>query len=382
MRHSVLLSTIASAALLTACAKTETTPEPIRAVRTMTVSTDSAAGVFEYAAEVRARTESRLGFRVGGKLIRRNVDAGAVVKAGQVLAQLDPQDLRLGQDAARAALVAAQVNFDQINADFKRYKDLRDQGFISSADLERRETALKSAKAQLDQAKAQSSVQGNQTAYAALVTDVNGVITGVEAEPGAVVAAGTPVLRLAQDGPRDVVFSVPEDKVGLVKAMAAQPGRFKVRLWGNAQAMPATIREIGAAADPVTRTFTVKADLGAEASSSVRLGQTATMLVELPKTVGINKLPLSALKEEQGHTIVWMVDKTSMTVRPQPVQLAGADGNEAIITGGLTPGQIIVTAGVHVLNPGQKVKFYVDPNVAAAAAAAAASANATAVTIK
>jgi multidrug efflux system membrane fusion protein len=382
MRHSVLLSTIASAALLTACAKTETTPEPIRAVRTMTVSTDSAAGVFEYAAEVRARTESRLGFRVGGKLIRRNVDAGAVVKAGQVLAQLDPQDLRLGQDAARAALVAAQVNFDQINADFKRYKDLRDQGFISSADLERRETALKSAKAQLDQAKAQSSVQGNQTAYAALVTDVNGVITGVEAEPGAVVAAGTPVLRLAQDGPRDVVFSVPEDKVGLVKAMAAQPGRFKVRLWGNAQAMPATIREIGAAADPVTRTFTVKADLGAEASSSVRLGQTATMLVELPKTVGINKLPLSALKEEQGHTIVWMVDKTSMTVRPQPVQLAGADGNEAIITGGLTPGQIIVTAGVHVLNPGQKVKFYVDPNVAAAAAAATASAKATAVTIK
>ena len=383
MRHLVLLSSLASAAILAACAKTEPAPEPIRAVRTVTVSADSAGGVYEYAAEVRARTESRLGFRVGGKLIRRNVDAGAVVKAGQVLAQLDPQDLRLGQDAARAALVAAQANYDLTAADFKRYKDLRDQGFISSAELERRDTALKSAKAQLDQAKAQSSVQGNQTAYSTLVADASGVITGVDAEPGMVVAAGAPVVRLAQDGPRDIVFSVPEDKVSLVKALAGQPGRFKVRLWGaGEQAMPATIREIGAAADPVTRTFTVKADIGADGSKNVRLGQTATMLVEMPKTVGVNKLPMSALKEEQGHTIVWVVDKNTMTVKPQTVQVAGADGNEAVIAGGLTPGQIIVTAGVHVLNPGQKVKFYADPAVASAKAAAAAAANATAVNVK
>lgn len=383
MRHHVLLSTLAAAVVLAACSKTEPAPEPIRAVRTMTVSADAAGGVYEYAAEVRARTESRLGFRVGGKLIRRDVDAGATVKAGQVLAQLDPQDLRLGQDSARAALVAAQANFDLTAADFKRYKDLRDQGFISSAELERRDTALKSAQAQLDQAKAQSSVQGHQTAYAALVADASGVITGVDAEPGMVVGAGTPVVRLAHDGPRDVVFSVPEDKVGLVKALAGQPGRFKVRLWGNtAETLPATIREIGAAADPVTRTFTVKADLGAEASKNVRLGQTATMLVEMPKTVGVNKLPLSALKEEQGHSIVWVVDKTSMTVKPQQVQVAGADGNEAVIAGGLAPGQIVVTAGVHVLNPGQKVKFYVDPAVAAAKAATTAAANATAVSVK
>jgi len=383
MRH-FLLSTLAAATLvLAACAKTEPAPEPIRAVRTITVSSDAAGGVQEYAAEVKARTESRLGFRVGGKLVRRNVDAGSTVTAGQVLAQLDPQDLRLGQDAARAALVAAQANYDQTLADFKRYKDLRDQEFISSAELERRDTALKAAKAQLDQAKAQASVQGNQAAYAALVADASGVITGVDAEPGMVVGAGTPVLRLAHDGPRDVVFSVPEDKVTLIKAVAGQPGRFKVRLWGaNGEPMVATIREIAAAADPVTRTFAVKADIGAEASKSVRLGQTATMLVEMPKTVGINKLPLSALKEEQGRTIVWVVDKQSMTVKPQPVMVAGADGNDAVIAGGLNPGQIVVTAGVHVLNPGQKVKFYADPAVAAAAATAAVAAAATPVTVK
>ena len=382
MRH-FLLPTLASAALLAACAKNEPAPEPIRAVRTVTVSADAAGGVQEYAAEVKARTESRLGFRVGGKLVRRNVDAGSTVKAGQVLAQLDPQDLRLGQDAARAALVAAQANYDQTLADFKRYKDLRDQEFISSAELERRDTALKAARAQLDQAKAQASVQGNQAAYAALVADASGVVTGVDAEPGMVVGAGTPVLRLAHDGPRDVVFSVPEDKVTLIKAVAGQPGRFKVRLWGaTGEPMNATIREIAAAADPVTRTFTVKADIGAEASKNVRLGQTATMLVEMPKTVGISKLPLSALKEEQGHTIVWLVDKQSMTVKPQPVMVAGADGNDAVIAGGLNPGQIVVTAGVHVLNPGQKVKFYADPAVAAAATTAAMAAAATPVTVK
>lgn len=371
----LLIPSLAVVALLAACAKTEPVPDPIRAVRTITVSADAAGGVREYAAEVRARTESRLGFRVGGKLVRRNVDAGSTVKAGQVLAQLDPQDLRLGQDAARAALVAAQANHDQTQADYQRYKDLRDQGFISSAELERRDTALKAARAQLDQARAQASVQGNQAAYAALLADASGVVTAVDAEPGMVVSAGAPVLRLAHDGPRDVVFSVPEDQVSLIKAMAAQPGRFKVRLWGAAgEPLPAQIREIAAAADPVTRTFIVKADIGGAASKDVRLGQTATMVVEMPKAVGINKLPLSALKEEQGRTIVWVVDAPSMTVKPQPVQIAGADGNDAVVTAGLAPGQMVVTAGVHVLSPGQKVKLYVDPTVAAAATTAMATA--------
>lgn len=365
--NAQLLLTLSAALVLTACARVEPAPDPVRAVRTTTVAPQSAGGSWEYAAEVRARTESRLGFRVGGKIVRRNADLGDTVKAGQVLASLDAQDLRLGQDAARAALVAAQANFDQTAADLKRFRELRDQGFISSAELERRDTALKAAQAQLDQARAQSSVQGNQAGYATLVADASGVITGVDAEPGMVVAAGTPVVRLAHDGPRDVVFSVPEDKAELVRALAGQPGRFKVRLWGAAgDTLPATIREIAAAADPVTRTFLVKADVG---KAPVRLGQTATVVVEAPAVAAVTKLPLSALKEEQGRSVVWVVDKSSMTVQTQPVQIAGADGNEAVVTSGVQPGQVVVTAGVHVLTPGQKVKFYVEPGARATAAA-------------
>jgi len=373
MRHALIVA-LASLTVLAACSKTETAPDPVRAVRTTTISPQTAGGAYEYAGEVKSRTESRLSFRVGGKMLRRSVDLGDVVKAGQVLAQLDPQDLRLGQDAARATVAAAQASYDQNAADFKRYKDLHDQGFIGPAELDRRDAALKTARAQLDQAKAQSNVQGNQAGYAALLADASGVITGVDIEPGMVVTAGTPVLRLAHDGPRDVVFSVPEDKVGLVKALAAQPGRFKVRLWGaDAQLLPASIREISAAADSVTRTFLIKADIGSTAANGVRLGQTATVLMELPQTAGVTKLPLSALREEQGKSTVWLVDRDSMTVKSQPVTLAGADGNDAVITAGLAPGQVVVTAGVHVLNPGQKVKFYVDPGVPASTAASRAS---------
>ena len=371
MRHLLLIGPV-SLALLAACSKPEPAADPIRAVRTVSIATQSAGGVQEYAAEVRARTESRLSFRVGGKMLRRAVDLGDTVRAGQVLAQLDAQDLRLGQDAAQATVAVAKANLDQAAADFKRYKDLRDQGFISSADLERRETTVKSAQAQFEQARAQANVQGNQAGYASLVADASGVVTGVDVEPGMVVSAGTPVLRLAHDGPRDVVFAVPEDKVGLIKTLSAQPGRFKVRLWGAAAApLSATIREISAAADPVTRTFLVKADVGTGTATGVRLGQTATVLVELPQTVGVTKLPLSALREEQGRTTVWLVDRNAMTVKAQTVELAGAEGNDAVITAGLSPGMVVVTAGVHALTPGQKVKFYVDPGAPPKSAASA-----------
>ena len=361
------LSLVVIAGLLAACSQHEPAPEPIRAVRTMTVSSDSAGGVSEYAADVRARTESRLGFRVGGKLVRRNVDLGDTVKAGQALAQLDPQDLKLGQDAARAALTSARANHDQIAADYKRFKDLRDQGFISAAELERRDTALTAAKAQLDQARAQAGVQGNQTAYATLVADAPGVITGVDADQGTVVGAGTPVLRLAHDGPRDAVFAVPEDQIGALRALAGVPRALKVRIWGQGgEPLPATVREVAAAADPVTRTFLVKADIG---KAAVRLGQTAAVMIEQPRTVGVAKLPLSAVMEVQGRTSVWLVDKATMTVKPQAIQVAGADGNSVLVSGGLQPGQTVVTAGVHVLTSGQKVKLYVDPRGGTAVAA-------------
>lgn len=371
---ALFFAAAASLVWLTACTGKQAAPEPVRAVRTVTVQSQTVGGAREYAGEIRARTESTLGFRVAGKMLRRLVDVGDTVQAGQTLAQIDPRDLALAQDAARAQLNAAEARYNQATADLRRFKELRDQGFIGAAEFDRRSTESTSARAQRDQARAQAKAQVNQAAYAALIADANGVVTQVDAEPGAVLAAGTPVLRVARDGPRDVVFSVPEDQVDQLKAQAAQPAAFKVRLWGVGGAQrDARVREIAASADPATRTFLVKADLldagaGAGAVSAnrsvVRLGQTATVTMQLPPSDGMTKLPLSALKEDGGRTVVWLVEPTTMTVRTQAVQLGAADGNEAVITGGLKPGAVVVSAGVHVLSAGQKVTFYRDPSAA------------------
>lgn len=365
-----LIRVMAMAMALTACSKPATAPEPVRAVRTLSVVAGQAGVAVDYAAEVRARVETRLAFRVGGKMVSRAVGLGDTVKAGQVLAHLDPQDLRLGRDAARASVQAARINHAQAQADFKRFKDLRDQGFISAAELERRDTSLKAAQAQLEQAQALAGVQANQARYSTLVADANGVVTAVEAEPGTVLLAGATVLRVAQAGSRDVVFSVPEDQVEGLRALQDRLGALQVRLWGAGGAvLPAAVREVAAAADPVTRTFVVKADIG---QAAVRLGQTATATVSLPPVAGVIKLPLAAVFEQQGTSHVWLLDKASMTVRAQPIQVAGADGNQVVVAGGLAPGQQVVSAGVHVLTSGQKVTLYGAAPVLAAAAASVA----------
>lgn len=363
---------VALAAAVAGCSRQEPAPDPIRAVRTTVVGSAEARNSNDYAAEVRSRTESRLGFRVGGKLVSRPADLGDAVKAGQVLATLDAQDLRLGEASAQAALAGAQSTYKVAEADFKRFQELRTQGFISEAELQRRQAELDAARSQYQQARAQSQVQGNQAAYAKLTATAAGVITAVEAEPGAVVAAGTPIVRLAHDGPRDVVFNVPEDRLPQIRALAGNPGALKVALWGAAGApLPATVREVAAAADPTTRTFLVKADIG---RADARLGQTATVTIENAAVSGVAKLPLSAVMGKGGQSSVWIVDAATMTVKPQPVQVAGAQGNDVVIAAGLSPGQRVVTAGAHVLTPGQKVKLFDEAAVRAAASPPASAA--------
>lgn len=362
------LSALAVAAILAACGKAEAPPEPVRAVKVMTVGASSLQSGAEFSGEVRPRVESRLGFRVAGKITRRQAELGQQVKAGTVLAQLDAQDYRLAAEAARAQVAAATTNRDLAAADFKRYVTLREQNFISGAELERRETTLKAAQAQLEQAQAQLASQGNQAGYTTLVADVSGVITAIEAEPGQVVSAGTPVVRIAHDGPRDVVFSVPEDKVGALK-----PGSdVVVRLWAGNGTLEGKIREVGASADPVTRTYAVKVSLPPDAQPP--LGATVTVLPQALSHAGAQaiKLPTSALRQEGKGTAVWVLDRGSMTVKSQPVQVATADGNEAVIAAGLQPGMVVVSAGVHVLAPGQKVTVWQERASAAPAVAAPA----------
>ena len=343
--------------LLVGCSRPAPPPEPVRAVKLVTVGEAPLQTHLEYAGEVRARVESRLGFRVAGKIVQRQAELGQRVQAGQVLAQLDPRDYALAAQAARAQVAAAATQRDLAAADFERFSKLRAQNFISGAELDRREAALKGAQATLDQARAQLAAQGNQEEYTRLAADAAGVVTGIDAEPGQVVAAGTPVVRIARDGPRDAVFSVPEDKVGQLRP--GQPVR--VRAWSQGTEMPGEVREVAASADPVTRTFQVK--VAVQGGGVPPLGATVYVAPQALAREGVQaiKLPTSALRQEGGQTAVWVFEPAGEgggTVRSQPVQIATADGNEAVVAAGLAPGMRVVATGVHVLAPGQKVTVY------------------------
>ena len=357
MKNTTLVL-LACAAFIGACSRPEPAPEPVRAVKVLTVAVGTFDSGYEYSGEVKAQTETRLSFRVGGKIMKRQAELGQRVKAGQVLAQIDPQDYQLAQDVARAQVNAAATNRDLAAADFKRFAALKDQNFISGAELERRESQLKAAQAQYEQARSQLAVQGNQASYAVLTASAAGVITAVEAEPGQVVAAGTPVVRIALDGVRDVVFSVPEDRVA-----AFRPGMsVNIRGWAQSALLPASVREVSASADPITRTFPVKVALGTQAPAPP-LGATVYVLPidassERAQNQQVIKLPTSALRQQGKSSAVWVLDKASMTVKSQEVQIATADGNEAVISAGLQPGMQVVSAGVHVLTAGQKVSIY------------------------
>lgn len=341
-------------ALLVGCAKQEATPEPVRAVKLLTVGAQNLEFEREFPGEVRARIEARLGFRVAGKLLARSVEPGQKVAPGQVLAQLDPTDYQLAVQAAQAQNQAARTQRDLAAADLKRYADLKAQGFISGAELERREATLRSAQAALDQVQAQSAGQANQQAYTTLRADRSGVVVAVEAEPGQVLSAGTPVVRVAYDGPRDVVVSVPEQQ--LMELRVGQ--KALVRQWAGGAARGAVVREVAASADPVTRTFGVKLAVDG-GGQDLPLGSTAYITwAKNNATPTPIKLPTSALWAKGQDSHVWVFDSASNTVKARPVVVATADGNQAVIAGGIQVGEKVVAAGVHVLAEGQKVNVY------------------------
>lgn len=336
-------------ALLAGCSRSAAPPEDVRPVRALTLAAGSVGSSAEFSGDVRPRYESQLGFRVGGKISGRKVDVGSVVKRGQVLMQLDPQDLRLGQDQAQASLRAAQTNYELARAELKRYQDLRTQNFVSQAVLDQKVAAAHSAQASVEAARAASHEQANQTGYANLVSDADGVVTAINAEVGQVVQAGAPVARVARTDEKEVVIGVPEDQVEALRHVDDA----RVRLWADPdRAIAGKIREVSPMADPATRTYTVKVSIPPR--DDVRLGMTAVVQLAHTGADPAIRVPLSALYHDKGRTSVWVIENGA--VRPVPVQVGGVAGNDVLLAGGVRPGQAVVTAGVNLLKPGQKVK--------------------------
>lgn len=348
---SIAVLAMSSVVLLAGCSKPVEKTEEIRPVRAIRLAADNVDVVAEFSGDVRARVESRLGFRVGGKIVARRVDVGAVVKRGQVLMQLDPQDLQLAQAQANAGLKAAESNRDLARAEMRRYQELREKNFVSQAVLDGKETTFKAAQASYEQALAAFRNQSNQAGYTTLVADADGVVTGVDAEVGQVVTAGTPVVRVAQAGEKEIVIGIPEGKVDTLRRISD----VRVRTWVRPdESFPGKIRELSPVADPATRTYTAKISIP-NAPEGVKLGMTAYVAFAVKTPDAMIRLPLTALLQQKSATSVWLVENGA--VKPVPVQIAGMAGNDILVAGGVSPGQTVVTAGVNLLKPGQKVKI-------------------------
>lgn len=361
-----LLAAAAFVALLAGCSKPAAPTEDVRPVRTLTVEPRSTSAVAEFAGEVRPRVETRAGFQVGGRMTQRLVEVGQAVKQGQPLATIDPQDYRLAAEASEAARTSAQVDRDQQRADYQRFQDLRAKGFISQAELDRRKASLDAAEARYAQTAANARATGNQAAYAVLRAPHDAVVTAIDAEVGQVVGAGQSVIRLARTGEKEVAIGIPEQQLAVLKSASD----ISVRLWAGGPPIQGRLRELSPVADPATRTFPARITL-VEAPSNVALGMTASVAFAIPLAQPVIALPLQALLVEGGTTHAWRYDPPSGTVTRTRISVGNVAGNEVVVTEGLKAGDIVVTAGAHQLQEGQKVRLLSDVNGVAPAAGTA-----------
>ncbi len=367
--RGIAMTMVAAALLsLNACSKPDAGAPAPRPALAYKIAAGAGAETELYAGEIRARHEVDHAFRVGGKISQRLVDAGATVKKGQPLARLDPQDVRLSADAARAQVAAQQAEADYADSELKRYQDLFAKGFVSKSALDQKMNAANAANARLAAQRAQADVSINQAGYAALVAELDGVVTQVNAEAGQVVTAGQAVMKIANPKEKELVISAPESKLADFKAATGNPAlaaNLRVALWSQpGKYYAARIREIGAAADAVTRTYSVRLTIQAP-DDAVQLGMTAYSVFGSANDAGTLAVPLSSLYVKAGVTGVWLI-ATDGKVSLKPVTVLQYRETTAFIkpeAGGVKAGDTIVAAGVHKLREGELVKPISDPLV-------------------
>jgi multidrug efflux system membrane fusion protein len=320
-------------------------------VRVEVVKLDGAASRASYAGEVRGRYESQLAFQVGGKIIRRHVDLGGVVAAGDVLMEIDPKDISQTVAVSSAQVYSAQSQLKLAEANLSRYRQLYEQAAVSRAQYEQYQNAYDAALAAARAASAQHAQSANQLGYSTLTADGAGVIAAVNAEAGQVVSAGQAVVTLVRDGEREIEIDVPENRLDALRKATD----IKVSFW----ALPGTVvagqvREVAPMADKVARTYKVRISLTAP-PPEIKLGMTASVSVAGAAGGKTAYIPLAAVYQPGATPGVWVVKDGAVSLRP--VKLGSFGDGKVELVSGLEDGETIVTAGVHKLQEGQKVRL-------------------------
>ncbi len=352
MRRAAVTLLVA-ATILTGCGQKPATSEAVRPVQTMTVGRAPTAIGATYSGAIAARNESNQGFRVTGTVLKRLVEIGQHVTANQPLLQLDPANLDLNRQAAKAQLNAARSQAAQAKVDLGRDAQLLKQDFISQAEYDRDKVNLDSATAQLQMAQAQYDQAVNQADYGTLRAAVTGIVTAIDVDVGQVVSSGKTAITIARDGDREVVINVPESRVGQLRNAKG----LYVTLWADpAKKYRARLRQINPDTDPGTSTYDAHVTV-LDPDAAMLLGMTAYVHLPEIRQGSAFTLPLTAIAEQPSGACVWLVDPQTSTVSMRPVKLLTIQGNHALVSEGLKDGEIVVTAGVNLLHAGQKVRL-------------------------
>jgi len=340
------------AASAAACNKTEPPLPEARPVRTATIEHGAAGEIVSLTGHIRPKDQASLAFRVDGQMIERPVNVGDILKQGQVVARLDPQIQDHALRSAEANLASLEAVLAQARLTFGRQQELLKNGWTPQSKFDEAQQKLLTAEAQVDSAKAQLRIAREQLSYTTLFADAPGVVTAKGAEPGEVVKAGQMIAQVARQGGRDAVFDLPEQlarngpKDPVVEiALSNDP---QVKATGR-------LREVAPQADAATRTFQVKVGI-TDPPDAMKLGDTVVGRIRLPPPPGV-ELPASALTKAEGQPAVWIVDPQSKTVSLRNVEVLRYDPATVVVSRGLGPGDLVVTAGLQSLRPGQKVRL-------------------------
>jgi RND family efflux transporter MFP subunit len=345
---------LAAAALaLAGCRDEQKADRPVpRPVKTIVAAEQDSGETVVLTGRIEAQDEAAIAFRIGGRMIQRFANVGDRVEPDQVLAILDPQNEMNALRSAETRVSAAEALVTQTRAAFERQRVLLAGGHTPRAQFDIAEKALSTALAQLDDAEAQRQIAADRVGYTILRADAAGTVTARGAEAGEVVQPGQMIVQIARQGGRDAVFDVP------AQVLRAAPSDPKVTITLTDDRRVSTVgrvREIAPQADPVTRTFAVRIGL-TDPPAAMRLGSTVNGTLRLASEAVIN-IPASALTELNRQPAVWIVDPKAQTVALRNIEMLRFDPGTVVVSGGLHPGDIVVTAGVQALHPGQEVRL-------------------------
>lgn len=339
--------------VLGGCRSESVTIEPQqRPVRTVVAEKRVAITPITLTGRIESDDEVALAFRISGRVLERNVNVGDAVKAGQLVARLEPQNELNGLRAAQANLTAARGQLTQARNHFERQDTLLKQGWTTRAFHDEAAQAQQTAESRVDAAEAQLKLAQDQVGFTELRVDAPGVVTAVGPTAGEVAQAGQMIVKLARKDGRDAVFDAPAQ---LIRSAPRNPEVTVSLADDPSVAARGRIRELAPQADPVTRTFEVKVGL-TDPPAAMRLGATVNGRIE-QEALASFEIPATALTEFNRQPAVWIVDPKTLEVSIRNIEVQRFDQAIVAVSGGLNAGDIIVTAGVQALHPGQTVRL-------------------------